>query len=109
MRSIDGETSCLTLGSVVMFKAQSKRDHAEQIARLLPATGAKRSGDDLKDALEVGSRITGLVEALGLRPCTLTERGIGKDQISVIVERATGGMMEGPMYDAVTRLVEGFY
>ena len=106
--STDGDTSCLTLGDVVMLKARGKQDDAKQIARLLPAAGGKPSGDDLKDALEVGRRIVGLVDALGLRK-SLTERGVGKEQISIVVERAIGGGKEGPMFDAVTRLVEGLY
>lgn len=91
-----------------MLKAQSKEEDAKQIAKLLPATGGKSTGDDLKDALEVGARIVGLVDTLGLHQ-TLTDRGVTKEEIPIIVERATGGMKEGPIYDAVTRLVEGFY
>ena len=106
--SIDGEISCLTLGHVVMLKVRGKQEDAKQMARLLPATSDKLSGDDFKDALEVGSRIVGLVDNLGLHQ-NLTERGIGKDQIPIIVERATGGLKEGLMYDDVTRLVEGSY
>ena len=105
--SIDGETSCLTLGDVVKLKAEDAED-AKQIARLLPAIGGQASGDAREDAREVGGRIIELVATLGLRQ-TLTGKGVGKDQVPIIVGRATGGMIEGPMYDAVTHLVEGLY
>ncbi len=93
---------------MVQLKAQAKPEDAKQIARLLPWTGGTSSGDELKDALEVGSRISALVESLGLRQ-SLTQRGIGRDQIPIVAERATGGLNQGPLYDAVTRLVEGLY
>jgi hypothetical protein len=92
-----------------MLIAHHKQDDAEQIARLLPAVGGRRTDDRLNDALEVGERIIALVEVLGLHPPTLTERGIGRDQIPIIVQRATGGLKEGPMLDAVTQLVERFF
>lgn len=92
---------------MVKLKAENA-DDAEQIARLLPATGGKACGNAREDAREVGSRIIELVATLGLRQ-NLTGKGVGKDQIPIIVVRATGGMTEGPMYDAVTHLVEGLY
>ena len=104
---VDGETSCLTLGDVVMLKAQCPKD-AEQIARLLPIVGGKESGNVQDDAREVGMRINGLVDSLGLRQ-TLTEKGVGRNQIPIIVARATGGATDGPLHEAVTRLVEGLY
>lgn len=108
-KNTDGETSCLTLGPVVIFKAQNSPEDAKQIARLLTACGGgPPSGEDLNDALEVGKRITEIGNILCLRR-SLTERGIDRDQIPIIVERATGGLKEGLVYDGVTRLVEGFY
>ena len=104
-----GITSCLTLGHVVKLKARSSDRDAKQIARLLPATGAQASGNELEDALEVGDRILGLVESLGLRQGSLSERGVGKGEIPIIVQRATGGMKEGPLFDAVTQLVESLF
>ena len=105
--SIDGETSCLILGDVVKLKADNAED-AKQIVRLLPATGGKASGDVREDAREVGSRIIGLVTTLGLRQ-SLTERRLDKDQVPIIVGRATDGITEGPMHHAVKHLVEGLY
>lgn len=40
---LDSETSCLTLGDVLMLKAGCPKD-AEQIARLSSAVGGKGSG-----------------------------------------------------------------
>ena len=91
-----------------MVKLKAETEDAKQIARLLPATGGKPSGNAREDAREVGSRIMELVATLGLRQ-NLTERGVGKDQVPIIVARATGGMKEGPVHDAVTHLVEGLY
>ena len=104
---IDGETSCLTLGDVVKLKAEDP-EAAEQIARLLPAFDGKASGNAREDAREVGNKISELVARLGLRQ-NLTEKAVSKDQVPIIVGRATGGMTEGPVYEAVTRLVEGLY
>lgn len=49
-----------------------------------------------------------LVSDLGLKT-TLTEKSVGKDQVSIIVERATGGMKSGPLFDKVKLLVENLY
>lgn len=92
---------------MVEFKAHDNTEDTKQIARLLPATGGCPSGDDLEDAVEVARRIINLVSTLDL-PQSLLERGVGKDQIPIIVERATG-LKDGPTYDAIARLVEGFF
>jgi alcohol dehydrogenase class IV len=109
VNTLDGETSCLTLGPVVIFKAKSSQEDAEQISRLLSITGGRPTGNGEDDAVEVGQRIISLVEALGLHPPTLTERGIGKEQIPIIVQRATGDMKEGPLHDSITDFVEKLY
>lgn len=100
---IDGETSCITLGEVVKFKAYKSHEDATQIARLLPATGGTLTGNNLEDAIEVGDRIINLIRQLGLRQ-TLTERGVSKDDIPIIVERATN-LTEGREHDSVAVLV----
>ena len=103
-----GVTSCLTLGHVAKLKANTDPAAAANLARMLPYVGGKVTGDDKKDGAEVGDRILQLVQELGLKT-TLTERGVGKDQVDIIVQRATGGMKEGSVYDAVKILVEGLY
>lgn len=86
-----GITSCLTLGHVVKIKARTSQEDAAKIATILPYVGGgSPSGDDLKDAEKVGDRILQLVKELGFKT-TLTEKGVGKDQVDVIVKRATGG------------------
>jgi alcohol dehydrogenase class IV len=104
-----GITSCLTLGHVVKLKARKSQQDAKQIARLLPVIGAPASGDDLQDALQVGDSILRLVDSLGLRQGGLSERGVGRGEIPIIVQRATGGLKEGPMYDIVSQLVESLF
>ncbi|KAH9831318.1 Iron-containing alcohol dehydrogenase, partial [Teratosphaeria destructans] len=69
--------------------------------------GVKASGDATRDAVAVGDAILELVQRLGLRT-TLTERGVGRDQVDVITRTATG-TDSGPVYEAVKRLVEGLY
>lgn len=103
---LDGETSCLTLGAVVKLRANT--DDAQQIARLLPATGTASSGNAKADAQVVGDSINELVKKLDLSQ-TLTEIGVSKDQIPIIVERATNGVKEDPLRDSVTQLVERLY
>lgn len=108
-----GITSCLTLGHVVKLKARQSTENAENIATVLPYIGERRSGDDVKDSDLVGDRILGLVEELGLKT-TLTEKGVGKDQLDIICERATGGLIpskdkapqEEQLLNAVRGLVE---
>ena|ERR1051326_2900697 len=104
----DGEANCITLGRVVKFKAEENADDAKQIARLLPAMGSTPSGDNRKDAEEVGEKINALVESLGLK-MTLTDKGVSKDQIPVIVSRVTHGVKEGEYYDSLRRLVENLF
>ena len=108
-----GITSCLTLGHVVKLRARQNSENAENIAAILPYIREKRSGDDLKDSDLVGDRILGLVQDLGLKT-TLTEKGVGKDQLDTICARATGGLLpskekspqEEELLKAVRELVE---
>lgn len=102
-----GITSCLTLGHVVKLKAESSKEDAAQLARMAPFIGVKKSGDDKKDALAVGDAVLELVERLGLKT-TLTEKGVGKDQVHTITKLATRSE-EGELYDKVRKLVEGLY
>ncbi|CBX90787.1 hypothetical protein IAQ61_002271 [Plenodomus lingam] len=101
-----GMTSCLTLGHVVKLKAREPAA-AEQIVRLLPVLGEVESGDVQRDAERVGDRVLQLVRDLGLHR-DLGAWGVRKEQIPVIVGRATG-CEEGEVYDAVTQLVEGLF
>lgn len=102
-----GITSCLTLGHVVKLKAKTSPDAAAQLARLTPYVGLTRSGDDEKDAVAIGDAILQLVEALDLKT-TLTEKGVGKDQIGTIVKNATG-QESGQLFDSVKQVVESLY
>jgi len=102
-----GVTSCLTLGHVVKLKAEDPAA-AVEIARMLPFLGQSRSGDDTKDGKQVGDDILRLVQTLGLET-TLKERGVGDDQVSLIVKRATGGLENGPVYAKVEELVKNLF
>lgn len=99
-----GITSCLTLASVVRLKAKHPYE-ATQIAKALPFLGQERarSGDDREDAVKMGDVIEGLVEQLGLRT-SLSEYGIGEDQIPTIVRTAIKAD-EGELYETVVELV----
>jgi alcohol dehydrogenase class IV len=111
-----GITSCLTLGHVVKLKARQSPENAESIAAILPYLDASESGDNLKDSDLVGDKILALVDGLGLKT-TLTERGVGKDQVDTICARATGGLLpskektneEDKTLKDVRALVEGLY
>lgn len=71
-------------------------------------TGASRTGDDVKDGLAMGDAILDLVQRLGLKT-TLTEQNVGKDQVDIICQRATGGQKEGDQYDMVKKIVTTLY
>lgn len=86
-----GITSCMTLGEVVKLKAQGDPGDAAAVAAILDVFGEKRSGNDVEDAKVVGDKINKLVNQLGFTT-TLTEKGVGKDQVDVILGRATGGL-----------------
>ncbi|KAK5050101.1 hypothetical protein LTR84_004221 [Exophiala bonariae] len=111
-----GITSCLTLGHVVKLKARQSPANAEEIAKILPYISEKETGDNVKDSDLVGDRILGLVKDLGLKT-TLTERGVGKDQLDIICARATGGLMpdkekskqDEELLNSVRKLVEGLW
>jgi alcohol dehydrogenase class IV len=113
-----GITSCLTLGNVVKLKARLSSDDAAKVANILPFIGGSPSGDAVKDAETVGDRINELVKDLGFKT-TLTEKGVGKDQLDTIVKRASGGLNPDPNKKAdskeealaleVRKLVEGLY
>ena len=102
-----GITSCLTLGHVVKLKAQSSEEDAAQIARMAPRIGLKPSGDNKKDAVAVGDAILELVKKLDLYT-TLTEKGVSKGDVAKITTMATK-QESGPVFDAVSKLVEGLY
>lgn len=102
-----GITSCMTLGHVVKLKAATDPADAAAIARILPVIGEPRSGNDVADAEKVGDRILKLVAELGFKT-TLTEKGVGKDQIQVILDRATGGLAsKGGKSEKEEKLVNG--
>ena len=111
-----GITSCLTLGHVVKLKAQASKKDAESIAAILPFIDETPSGDAVKDSQKVGDRILQLVKDLGFKT-TLTEKGVGKDQLDTICARATGGLTpdkekspeEDKMYKSIKGLVETLY
>ncbi|KAK5707237.1 hypothetical protein LTR17_020870 [Elasticomyces elasticus] len=102
-----GITSCLTLGHVVKLKAESSSDDAAQLARMVPFIGLQASGDSKKDGVAVGDAILELVKKLDLKT-TLTEKGVGKDQVHTIVNLATR-QESGELYDKVKELVEKLY
>lgn len=104
-----GFTSCMTLGKVIRLKAHESLENASQIARVLGATGGKPTGDDMKDALEVADRVTALVQSLDLNVGNLSSRQISKDEASMIVQRALGGITEGPFYEQVEGLVQSLF
>lgn len=111
-----GITSCMTLGEVVKLKAQGDPNDAAAVAAILDVFGEKRSGNDVNDAKVVGDKINKLVNQLGFTT-TLTEKGVGKDQVDVILGRATGGLSgkegktekEQKMVAAVKGLIERLY
>ncbi|KAF2847073.1 Dehydroquinate synthase-like protein [Plenodomus tracheiphilus IPT5] len=101
-----GITSCLTLGHVVKLKSRDPAA-AEQVSRLLPFLGERASGDAQQDAEKVGDKVLGLVRVLGL-DSDLKAYKVGKEEIPVIVKRATG-TESGEVYDAVEGLVEKLF
>lgn len=112
-----GITSCLTLGHVVKLKAKWDPKDAAAVARILEVLpGEKRSGDDVQDAEVVGDRILKLVDELGFKT-TLTEKGVDRDQLPTILQRATGGLsdkeskseQEQRMVDGLKKMVESLY
>ncbi|RMZ31903.1 hypothetical protein D0859_03994 [Hortaea werneckii] len=102
-----GITSCLTLGHVIKLKAASSEEDARQLARMAPFIGLSTSGDVRGDAVAVGDAVLRLVQELGLKT-TLTEKGVGRDQVEVITRTATRAE-SGPLFDRVRELVEGLY
>lgn len=111
-----GVTSGLTLGHVVKIKARQSPENAANIAKILPYLSEQSTGDAVKDADLVGDRILKLVKDLGVNT-TLTDKGVGKDQVGIIVQRATGGLTaeknktpeEEALFKNVKELVEGLY
>ena len=102
-----GITSCLTLGHVVKLMSEFSDENAQQISRMAPFIGLSKSGDDKKDAVAVGDAILDLVKRLDLKT-TLTEKGVGKDQVPQVAKMATRSG-SGMWYDRVTELVEDLY
>ena len=99
-----GITSCISLAAVVRLKAENAED-AAQIARALPFVGQSRSGNDRKDALKVADAIEDLVQDLGLAS-RLRDYNVGSDQVPTVAKTATRSD-SGPLYDAVTKILEG--
>ncbi|KAI9648867.1 hypothetical protein NHQ30_003508 [Ciborinia camelliae] len=104
-----GITSCMTLGKVVHMKAYESPENAKQIARLLPKISSIQTGNDIHDAIEVGNRIIALVESLSLGIGVLSDWGVSKNEIPIIVQRALAGIKDGPMFDRVEQLVKTLF
>lgn len=104
--TLDGETSCITLPSVIRHKAETDLQAAQQIARLLPALGGQRErGHEQADANKVAQHLEELVAELGLVQPSLLQLGVGREQVSIIATKAAGG---SPSEDIVS-LVEGLF
>lgn len=104
-----GITSCLTLGHVIKLKARTDAQAARQLARVAKVIDLKGTGgNDVQDAEAVGDAVLELVKSMGLST-SLTERGVGEDQVEIIVKRALGGQDSGRVFDAVAELVRGLY
>jgi len=69
--------------------------------------GQRRSGDARVDAEMVGDRVLDLVKRLGL-DSDLGGFAVGREEIPVIVKRATG-LESGPVYEAVEELVSRLF
>lgn len=67
--------------------------------------GRLEGGDALAQALEVAQRVEDLIERLGLTQPSLSERGVGQDQLDVIARRVCRG--EPP--DSIVGLVRGLF
>ncbi|KAK4553137.1 hypothetical protein LTR86_009864 [Recurvomyces mirabilis] len=104
-----GITSCMTLAKVVALKIEESVANAEEIARLLPAAGGARTGDDPKDAREVVDRIEALVRSLHIGNGSLSSYGVPVSDAPLIAERALGGVQEGPWYERVLVLVQSMF
>ncbi|KAK3303876.1 putative Maleylacetate reductase [Chaetomium strumarium] len=105
-----GETSCLTLAPVIRLLASERPPAASQISRfLLPAIGRQPTGDAVHDSADFAASLDELVLRLGLQQPSLSDRGVGRDQIPIIVERAVKGPEEKELRAAVRRLVEALF
>jgi alcohol dehydrogenase class IV len=98
-----GITSCITLGAVVKMKAQSDDNACHEIARMVPFIGLQSTSDTKKDAEAVSDAIVKLVQELGLTT-KLRDKGVGEDQVPVIVKRASG-KESGPEFEKLKGLV----
>ena len=67
-----GITSCITLSSVVAFKADTQPEESKQISRILPYIGETSTGNPADDSRKVSAAIAKLVEGLGHKS-TLTQ------------------------------------
>lgn len=102
-----GITSCITLGKIVQWKAAQGGDNAAQLCRACGAAGVTRTGDDVKDAAELGKAVEKLVQQIGMNK-KLGEYQVSRDQAKVITKTATKSD-SGPTYDAVLQIVESFW
>jgi alcohol dehydrogenase class IV len=101
-----GMTSCMTLGHVVQFKSGDPRS-AEQLTRLVSATGRQATGHHAEDARQVGEAILCLVRDLGLAK-RLSEYKVDPDQAEIITTRATG-LESGEEWERVLDLVRELF
>jgi len=101
-----GITSCITLGHVVQFKAPDPTS-AAQIARLAPFIGVDSQQNAVATAIAVGKKILELVDDLGLTT-KLKDKGVGEDQVPIIIKRATGGQIDdsSPDFSKFSALVK---
>lgn len=108
--TVDGETSCLTLAPVVRLMAARDENACSQISRLLlPALGGNSCGNGLEDSFRFADRIESLVSELGLGNKSLTDWGVERSQIPVIVQRALKNSSDEGLIHDVERLVEKLF
>jgi len=104
-----GITSCLTLASVVRYKADvaSQEDKAT-LAEILHYLRVSSTGNVNEDVKKVADQIDLLVQNLGLRT-TLKECGVPKEDISLIAGVAKHIPSDAAYEDKVKRFLEKMY
>jgi alcohol dehydrogenase class IV len=104
-----GITSCLTLASVIRYKALTNPVEANQIARLVPYLGLPDKSSDKENAVAVADKVESLVAELGLKS-TLTDYDVPNTQkeMEAIAERALHSK-EGNDFKAIVEMVKGMY
>ncbi|KAK9468425.1 dehydrogenase [Lipomyces arxii] len=105
-----GITSCITLASVLHYKAENNEEAAFQLERALPVLEIAKDPNSTskQNAHKVADALDELVKSLGLAT-KISDYNVPADDADSIALHALGGKQDSPLLEDAIKLVKSMY